>query len=41
MAMAVAGLVADGPVEIDDADAVEISYPGFFNDLRALTRRES
>jgi 3-phosphoshikimate 1-carboxyvinyltransferase len=41
MAMAVAGLVADGTVEIDDADAVEISYPGFFNDLRALTRRES
>jgi 3-phosphoshikimate 1-carboxyvinyltransferase len=38
MAMAVAGLVADGRTEIDNATAIDISYPGFFTDLRALTR---
>ena len=30
MAMAVAGLVAEGRTEIDDASVVEISYPKFF-----------
>ncbi|HEX5131657.1 MAG TPA: 3-phosphoshikimate 1-carboxyvinyltransferase [Candidatus Krumholzibacteria bacterium] len=38
MAMTVAGLVADGTTLIDDADAVAISYPGFYTDLRSLTR---
>jgi 3-phosphoshikimate 1-carboxyvinyltransferase len=38
MAMAVAGLVADGHTEIDDDAVVSISYPRFFLDLRALAR---
>ncbi len=38
MSMAVAGLVADGHTEIDDASVVEISYPKFFADLRTLIR---
>lgn len=38
MAMAVAGLLADGPVTIDGADTVAVSYPGFFADLATLTR---
>jgi 3-phosphoshikimate 1-carboxyvinyltransferase len=36
MAMAVAGLVAEGGVEIDDASVVGVSYPRFFDDVRAL-----
>lgn len=36
MAAAVAGLAADGPVLIRDADCVEVSYPNFFEDLAAL-----
>lgn len=36
MACAVAALVADGPVTITGASAVEKSYPGFYEDLRAL-----
>jgi 3-phosphoshikimate 1-carboxyvinyltransferase len=35
MAAAVAALVADGPTEIDDADNVATSYPGF---AAAMTR---
>lgn len=38
MAMAIAGLVADGRTEIDGADVVGISYPHFFSDLRTLSR---
>ncbi len=38
MAMTVAGLVAEGGVEIDDASVVDVSYPGFYNDLRTLVR---
>jgi 3-phosphoshikimate 1-carboxyvinyltransferase len=38
MAMAVAGLVADGPTDIDDAGCIAVSYPNFFRDLRALAR---
>jgi len=38
MAMAIAGLVADGNTEIDDASVVEVSYPKFFADLRTLVR---
>ncbi len=33
MAMAVGALVAQGPVTIDGADSVSVSYPGFFRDL--------
>jgi 3-phosphoshikimate 1-carboxyvinyltransferase len=38
MAMAIAGLIADGCTEIDNASAVEVSYPGFFADLRSVVR---
>jgi 3-phosphoshikimate 1-carboxyvinyltransferase len=38
MAMAVAGLVASGETSIDDAGVVDISYPGFFNDLVTVSR---
>jgi 3-phosphoshikimate 1-carboxyvinyltransferase len=37
MALAVAGLLADGVTEIEDAECVEISYPGFFDQLESLT----
>lgn len=36
MALAVAGLVASGPTTIEDADAVAVSYPDFFGQLREL-----
>lgn len=36
MALAVAGLLADGKTEIVDAECVEISYPGFFDHLEYL-----
>jgi 3-phosphoshikimate 1-carboxyvinyltransferase len=36
MAFAVAGLVADGGVEIDDAGAADVSFPGFWAELAAL-----
>lgn len=36
MMAAVAGLMADGPVTIEDAQCVSKSYPGFFDDLRRL-----
>jgi 5-enolpyruvylshikimate-3-phosphate synthase len=36
MAAAVAGLVADGPSQIDDADNVATSYPGFAAALTQL-----
>lgn len=36
MAMAVAALVAEGETEIASSEAVAISYPGFFEELRAL-----
>jgi len=38
MAMAVAGLVATGPLCIEDEECVSISYPGFFDDLTELTQ---
>lgn len=38
MAMAVAGMVADGPTDIADDGVIAVSYPGFFRDLRALVR---
>lgn len=36
MAASVAGLAADGPVRIRDADCVSVSYPSFFEDLSGL-----
>ncbi|NBT16027.1 MAG: hypothetical protein EBS95_06725 [Chitinophagia bacterium] len=36
MAAAVAALRADGPITIDDAEAIDKSYPEFYVDLRRL-----
>lgn len=36
MALAIAGLVADGQTAISTAEAVDISYPAFFADLKKL-----
>jgi 3-phosphoshikimate 1-carboxyvinyltransferase len=36
MALAVAGLLADGETEIEGAECVAISYPGFWDALEAL-----
>lgn len=36
MALAVAGLIADGRTEVDGAECVEISYPEFFDHLEYL-----
>lgn len=36
MSLAVAGLVSGGGIEIDDAEVVGVSYPGFFRDLARL-----
>jgi 3-phosphoshikimate 1-carboxyvinyltransferase len=38
MAFAVAGLRADSPVTIDDADCVAISFPEFFTLLDHLSQ---
>ena len=38
MSFAIASLVAEGPTVIQDSECVSISYPTFFNDLKALTR---
>jgi 3-phosphoshikimate 1-carboxyvinyltransferase len=38
MALAVAGLLAQGDTEIEGAECVAISYPGFWDDLEALSR---
>jgi len=36
MSLAVLGLVADAPVQIDNAEWIRTSYPGFVDDMRAL-----
>jgi 3-phosphoshikimate 1-carboxyvinyltransferase len=36
MALAVAGLLAEGETQIEDAECVEISYPDFFDQLESL-----
>ena len=36
---AVAGLAARAPVEIGGAEAVAVSFPGFFDLLESVTRR--
>lgn len=38
MALAVAGLIADGPTEIARAEAVAVSFPDFFDRLRTVAR---
>jgi len=40
IAAAVAGMIAQGPVRIKDADCVAVSYPGFFRDQEALCSRQ-
>ena len=37
MALSIAGLVASGPITIEDADCVAVSYPDFFNQLRTIS----
>lgn len=37
MTLAVAGLLAEGETTIADAEAVAVSYPGFWDDLRAIS----
>ena len=36
MMAGIAALVASGPIEIDDPSCINISYPGFFDDLEKL-----
>jgi 3-phosphoshikimate 1-carboxyvinyltransferase len=36
MSIAIAALRADGPVIINDAEAINKSYPDFFEDLQSL-----
>ena len=36
MALAVAGLLGGGETEVESAECVEISYPGFWDQLEAL-----
>ncbi|MCD8012655.1 MAG: 3-phosphoshikimate 1-carboxyvinyltransferase [Lachnospiraceae bacterium] len=38
MSFSIAALASDGEMEIQDADCVNISYPGFFEDLEAVCR---
>jgi len=40
MAFAIAGLAASGPTTIGGAEAVDVSYPGFFETLAALVRED-
>lgn len=37
MALSIAALVADGPVTVEGSGCVEISYPSFYEDLKAVT----
>jgi 3-phosphoshikimate 1-carboxyvinyltransferase len=39
MALAVCALRAEGEVELDEADAYKVSYPGFVDDFRMLGQR--
>ncbi len=36
MSLAIAGLMASGTTAITTAESVDISYPGFFKDLKRL-----
>ncbi len=37
MTMGVAGLISDTPAQLDNPNCVDISHPGFFHELRALS----
>ncbi|SER42088.1 3-phosphoshikimate 1-carboxyvinyltransferase [Salisediminibacterium halotolerans] len=39
MAMALCGLISTSPVTVEDTDAIAVSYPGFFDDLKHLRNR--
>jgi len=39
MGLAVAGLVAEGETVIENLDAVDISFPNFFEILDSLTKK--
>ena len=39
MSFAIASLNAEGTTTIKDAEIVNVSYPGFFNDLKGLMNR--
>jgi 3-phosphoshikimate 1-carboxyvinyltransferase len=36
MSMAIAGLVSSAQVEIDEIEAIDVSYPNFFEHLNEL-----
>ena len=36
MTFAILGLISDGEIQLDNKNCVEISYPGFFDDLRKV-----
>jgi 3-phosphoshikimate 1-carboxyvinyltransferase len=38
MSFAIAGLMSEGSTEIQGAECVNISYPGFYEDLKKLER---
>jgi len=38
MAFTIAGLIADGDIDLDNPDCTSISYPGFYNVLESLFR---
>lgn len=38
MMAAIASLVTEGPVQIEDASCINVSYPGFFDDLHSLAQ---
>lgn len=38
MMAAIASLVTEGPVQIEDASCINVSYPGFFDHLNSLTQ---
>lgn len=38
MSFAIAALAAEGTTHIEDADCVDISYPGFYEDIKRLSR---
>ena len=41
MAAAIGSVLCDGPVTVTGAEAVEKSYPGFWDDFRKLQRQEA
>jgi 3-phosphoshikimate 1-carboxyvinyltransferase len=41
MALAIAGLIAEGETEIVDADCAAVSFPEFYDSLATLTPRDT